>query len=283
MKKGIAILLMFFSAVVSAQDKQPYQLFDKNGKRTTYKKLLAASLKNEVVLFGEYHNNSVVHWLQLELTKDLAEKSNLVLGAEMLEADNQVQVNQYLKDEINQKGLDTLARLWNNYKTDYKPLVDFAKEKKFDFIATNIPRRYASMVFRKDLVALDSLSTEEKSWIAPLPIAFDVNLPGYQAMMEMQGGHAGDKMPKAQAIKDATMAYFINKNRKEDSIFVHYNGTYHSDNFEGISWYLKKYNPEIKILTLSTVEQKDISKLDKEHYNKANFILVIDEDVTKTY
>lgn len=274
---------MFFSAVVSAQDKQSYQLFDKNGKRTTYKKLLAASLKNEVVLFGEYHNNSVVHWLQLELTKDLAEKSNLVLGAEMLEADNQVQVNQYLKDEINQKGLDTLARLWNNYKTDYKPLVDFAKEKKFDFIATNIPRRYASMVFRKDLVALDSLSTEEKSWIAPLPIAFDVNLPGYQAMMEMQGGHAGDKMPKAQAIKDATMAYFINKNRKEDSIFVHYNGTYHSDNFEGINWYLKKYNPKIKILTLSTVEQKDISKLEKEHYNKADFILVIDEDVTKTY
>jgi len=283
MKKGIAILLLFFSLVVSAQDKQSYQLFDKNGKRTTYKKLLAASLKSEVVLFGEYHNNSVVHWLQLELTKDLAEKSNLVLGAEMLEADNQVQVNQYLNDEINQKGLDTLARLWNNYKTDYKPLVDFAKEKNFDFIATNIPRRYASMVFRKDLVALDSLSTEEKSWIAPLPIAFDVNLPGYQAMMEMQGGHAGDKMPKAQAIKDATMAYFINKNRKENSVFVHYNGTYHSDNFEGINWYLKKYSPEIKILTISTVEQKDISKLEKEHYNKADFILVIDEDVTKTY
>lgn len=283
MKKGIAILLLFFSLVVSAQDKQSYQLFDKNGKRTTYKKLLAASLKSEVVLFGEYHDNSVVHWLQLELTKDLAEKSNLVLGAEMLEADNQVQVNQYLNDEINQKGLDTLARLWNNYKTDYKPLVDFAKEKKFDFIATNIPRRYASMVFRKDFVALDSLSTEEKSWIAPLPIAFDVNLPGYQAMMEMQGGHAGDKMPKAQAIKDATMAYFINKNRKENSVFVHYNGTYHSDNFEGINWYLKKYSPEIKILTISTVEQKDISKLEKEHYNKADFILVIDEDVTKTY
>ena len=283
MKKGIAILLLFFSLVVSAQDKQSYQLFDKNGKRTTYKKLLAASLKSEVVLFGEYHNNSVVHWLQLELTKDLAEKSNLVLGAEMLEADNQVQVNQYLNDEINQKGLDTLARLWNNYKTDYKPLVDFAKEKKFDFIATNIPRRYASMVFRKDLVALDSLSTEEKSWIAPLPIAFDVNLPGYQAMMEMQGGHAGDKMPKAQAIKDATMAYFINKNRKQNSVFVHYNGTYHSDNFEGINWYLKKYSPEIKTLTISTVEQKDISKLEKEHYNKADFILVIDEDVTKTY
>ena len=280
------LLLLFFAFVCfqgKAQDKQSYQIFDKNGKKSSYEKLLKASSKTEVVLFGEYHNNSVIHWLQLELTKDLAEKTDLVLGAEMLEADNQTQLNQYLKGEITQKGLDSLARLWNNYKTDYKPLVDFAKEKKFDFIATNVPRRYASMVFRKDLVALDSLSKEEKSWIAPLPIEFDINLPGYQAMMGMQGGHAGDKMPKAQAIKDATMAYFINKNAKENSIFVHYNGTYHSDNYEGINWYLKKYNPEIKIVTVATVEQKNITKLENEHNNKADFIIVIDEDVTKTY
>lgn len=283
MQKLIVLYLIFISFFVMGQDKKSYQLFDKNGKKTSYKKLVNSSLKKDVVLFGEYHNNSVVHWLQLELTKDLAEKSNLVLGAEMLEADNQLQLNQYLEGEINQKAFDTLARLWNNYKTDYKPLVDFAKEKKFNFIATNVPRRYASLVFKKDLVALDSLSVKEKSWIAPLPIEFDVNLPGYQAMMGMQGGHAADKMPKAQAIKDATMAYFINKNKKENSIFIHYNGTYHSDNFEAISWYLNKYNPLLKIMTIATVEQKDIFKFEKEHYNKADFILVIDEDVTKTY
>jgi uncharacterized iron-regulated protein len=266
-----------------AQDKKAYQIFDKNGKRTSYEKLLKAGEKAEVVLFGEYHDNSIVHWLQLEFTKDLDQKKLLVLGAEMLEADNQKQLDQYLKDEINQKQLDSSARLWKNYKTDYKPLVDFAKEKKINFIATNVPRRYASLVFKKDLVALDSLSAPEKSWIAPLPIEFDINLPGYKSMMGMQGGHAGEKMPKAQAIKDATMAYFINKNRKENSIFVHYNGTYHSDNYEGINWYLRKLDSEIKIITIATVEQKDISKLEAEHYNKADFILVIDEDVTKTY
>ncbi len=266
-----------------AQDKKAYQIFDKNGKRTSYEKLLKAGEKAEVVLFGEYHDNSIVHWLQLEFTKDLDQKKLLVLGAEMLEADNQKQLDQYLKDEINQKQLDSSARLWKNYKTDYKPLVDFAKEKKINFIATNVPRRYASLVFKKDLVALDSLSALEKSWIAPLPIEFDINLPGYKSMMGMQGGHAGEKMPKAQAIKDATMAYFINKNRKENSIFVHYNGTYHSDNYEGINWYLRKLDSEIKIITIATVEQKDISKLEAEHYNKADFILVIDEDVTKTY
>lgn len=274
---------MFVTFISVAQDKKAYQIFDKNGKKTSYQKLLKASEKTQVVLFGEYHDNSIVHWLQLELTKDLAQNNQLVLGAEMLEADNQTQLNHYLKGEINQKQLDSTARLWNNYKTDYKPLVDFAKEKNFTFIATNIPRRYASLVFKKDLKALDSLSTQEKSWIAPLPIEFDINLPGYKNMMGMQGGHAGDKMPKAQAIKDATMAHFINKNRKENAIFVHYNGTYHSDNYEGINWYLKKLDAAIQIVTIATVEQKDISKLETEHHNKADYILVIDEDVTKTY
>ena len=276
----IALLIGFISF---GQNKMPYQLYTKEGKKTTYDKLLKAAEKNEVVLFGEHHDNSIVHWLQLEFTKDLAQKKSLVLGAEMIEADNQKQLDQYLKGEINQKQLDSTARLWNNYKTDYKPLVDFAKEKKFPFIATNVPRRYASMVFKKDFVGLDELTAEEKSWMAPLPIPFDINLPGYKSMLEMMGGHAGGKMPKAQALKDATMAHFILENFNSGIIFVHYNGTYHSDNFEGISWYLKKRQSSLKILTIATVEQEDISKLEKENYTKADYILVVDKDVTKTY
>ena len=283
MQKVFFIAHLFLVSIIGhAQDKSPYQLFDKNGKKVSYKKLIKSAEKAEVLLFGEHHNNSIVHWLQLELTKDLYEKKQLVLGAEMLEADNQKQVNQYLAGEINQKQLDSTARLWSNYNTDYKPLVDFAKERKLKFIATNIPRRYASMVFKNDFQALDNLSEEEKSWIAPLPIPFDINLPGYKAMMEMMA-HAGEKMPKAQAIKDATMAHFILKNLVENSLFLHYNGTYHSDNFEGISWYLKKSNPALKILTIATVEQENISKLEKENYSKADFILVVDVDATKTY
>lgn len=283
MKNQFLILLFTLSFILQAQEKKSYQLFDKNGKKTAYAKLLKASLNTQVVLFGEYHNNSVSHWLQLELTKDIAAKKQIVLGAEMLEADNQKQVNKYLKGEITQKQLDSTARLWPNYKTDYKPLVDFAKANDFDFIATNIPRRYASMVSKKGFEVLETLTSEEKSWIASQPIPYDANLPGYVEMMKMMGEHTSPNMPKAQASKDATMAYFINQNLKKDTIFIHYNGSYHSDNFEGINWYLKKYNPTVQIITIATVEQKDISKLDKENYYKANFILVIDQDVTKTY
>ncbi|MFN3967533.1 ChaN family lipoprotein [Flavobacterium sp.] len=283
MKKVSLFLALLVCFGVSAQDKKAYQLFDKKGKKVTYGKLLKAAEKAQVVLFGEYHNNPVVHWLQLELTKDLAAKKPLVLGAEMLEADNQKQLDQYLKGEINQKQLDTTARLWPNYKTDYKPLVDFAKENKLPFIATNIPRRYASMVSKKGFEALETLTSEEKSWIAPLPIAYDENLPGYVNMIKMMGDHASPNMPKAQASKDATMAYFIQKNLKDNSIFIHYNGTYHSDHFEGINWYLKRNTPNLQIITIATIEQKDLEKIMPEEYNKADYILVIDEDVTKTH
>lgn len=279
----ILLLLGYYTSITFAQTKMPYQVFTKNGKKSSYEKMLKAAEKAELVLFGELHDNSVVHWLQLELTKDLAEKRALVLGAEMIEADNQKQLNQYVKGEINQKQFDSTARLWNNYKTDYKPLVDFAKEKNFPFIATNVPRKYANVVFRKDFAGLDELTSEEKSWMAPLPIPFDISLPGYQKMLEMMGGHAGEKMPKAQALKDATMAYFIVQNLKNNTVFIHYNGTYHSDFFEGINWYVNQYRKNTSIVTIATVEQKDISKVEAEHLNKADFILVIDEDVTKTY
>lgn len=283
MKIKLLFIICFITNFGFAQEKKAYQLFDKNGKKVCYGKVLKATLKNDVVLFGEYHNNSIAHWLELELTKDIADKKAVVLGAEMLEADNQKQLNQYLKGEINQKQLDSTARLWPNYKTDYKPLVDFAKEKNIPFIATNIPRRYAAMVSKKGFEALETLSEEEKSWIAPQPIPYDANLPGYVEMLKMMGDHTSPNMPKAQASKDATMAHFIAVNLAANSVFLHYNGTYHSDNFEGINWYLKKFSPNIKIITISTVEQKDVSKLEKENYNKADYILVIDEDVTKTY
>jgi uncharacterized iron-regulated protein len=283
MKFLITTLTFLFVFVCFGQNKIAYQIYDTNGKKTSYGKLLNATSKTNVILFGEFHNNALIHWLELELAKDLSEKRALVFGAEMFEADNQKQLNQYLNGEINQKQLDSLARLWQNYKTDYKPLVDFAKVKKSNFIATNIPRRFASLVFKNDLPALEKLSDQEKEWIAPLPIDFDLNLPGYKAMMTMQGGRAGDKMPKAQAIKDATMAHFILKNLQKESIFLHYNGTYHSENFEGINWYLKKQKPNILIVTIATVEQKDVLKLEKENLKKADFIIVVDEDFTKTY
>jgi len=283
MRNFIILLLLLLSSVFQAQEKKAYQLFDKKGKKVNFEKVVNAALKTEVVLFGEFHDNPICHWLQLELTKEVASKKAIILGFEMIEADNQTALNSYLEGTISQKQLDSTARLWPNYKTDYKPLVDFAKANKLSCVATNIPRRYASMVHKKGFEILETLSDEEKSWMAPLPMPYDKDLPGYTQMMTMMGDRTSPNMSKAQATKDATMAYFITKNLKPDTVFIHYNGSFHSDNFDGINWYLKQYSSETRVVTISTVEQNQLSKLEKEHFNKADFILVVDENMTKTY
>ena len=284
MKKYLLITaLLFISISILAQQKPAYILYNAKGKKVSYKKMIKQLAQKDIILFGEYHNNAIAHWLELAVAKDLSEKRGLVFGAEMFEADNQQALNGYLAGKITAKGLDTAARLWSNYKTDYAPIVNFAKEKQLSFIATNIPRRYAALVSKKGFMALDTLSAVEKTWMAPLPMDYDSTLPGYVKMVEMMGGHGGANMPKAQATKDATMAYFILKNFKPGSLFIHYNGAYHSDNYDGINWYLKRKQSDLKYATITTVSQKNIKKLDTENKGKADFIICVDEDMTNTY
>jgi uncharacterized iron-regulated protein len=274
--------LLSFSA--QAQNFSAYQLYNTKGKAISFEKALKKMSASQVILFGELHNNPIDHWLQYEISLYFSGLGDsLVLGAEMLETDNAEVYNQYLAAEIDFEALDTLARLWPNFKTDYKPLLDLARDSSIPFIATNIPRRYARIVYRGGFESLDTLTDEEKAWIAPLPIAYNPELPGYLAMLEMAGGHGGENLPKAQAAKDATMAYFIFNHLPEVGSFIHFNGDYHSANFEGICWYLQQLNPEISISTISTVLQEDVSKLEDENKGRADYILVIDTDMTTTY
>ncbi|WP_228235706.1 ChaN family lipoprotein [Allomuricauda sp. M10] len=272
----------FYLFSVSAQ-KAPYAIYNAKGKKVSYEKMLKKLEQKDMVLFGELHNNPIAHWLQYELTSDLYAKRQLILGAEMVEADNQDGLDAYLAGNIDYKALDSTARLWNNHKTDYAPLVDFAKEKKLVFVASNVPRRYASMVYKGGFEALDTLSAQEKAWIAPLPIAFDPNLPGYKNILKMMGDHGSPTLVMAQAIKDATMAHFILKNYKNGSLFLHYNGAYHSNDYEGILWYLKKDRPDLQYGTISTVTQDDVHHLEDENQGIADFIICVDSNMTTTY
>lgn len=288
MKKFITVVLLFVIISGFKNDKPAYRIYDIDGKKAKYSALLKEALEADVVFFGELHNNPICHWLQYELTVDLynAQEGSLVLGAEMFEADNQLILNEYLEGKISSKSYKNEARLWPNYSTDYAPLVDFAKDSSLKFIATNIPRRYASVVYKKGFEGLDELSAQAKLYFAPLPIEYDSSLNCYADMitsMGGMGGHVTATLPMAQAIKDATMAYNIAGYSGDGSLFIHYNGSYHSDNFESILWYLNKYKPGLKIVTIASVEQNDISEFDKENVGKANYIVVIPDDMTKTH
>jgi len=283
MKKTLLLLAFTLCLSTVSAQKEPYVIYNAKGKKVSYKKMLKTLEKKDMVLFGELHNNPIAHWLQYELTADLHSKRQLILGAEMIESDNQDELNDYLSGKIDYKALDSTARLWNNHKTDYAPLVDFAKDSSLVFVASNVPRRYASMVYKDGFEALDSLTAQEKEWIAPLPIAYDPELPGYQNILKMMGDHGSPTLVMAQAIKDATMAHFILQNYKEGSLFLHYNGAYHSNNYEGILWYLQLERPDLEYGTISTVTQENVHKLEEENKNLANFIICVDTNMTTTY
>lgn len=284
MRKIFLFLLLIILFFAFKNRKPAYVLYNSKGKKTTFSKMVSQLKKKELILFGEIHNNPISHWLQLELTKELGKTNNLILGAEMFEADNQKGLDLYLNDSLNNHNLDTMVRLWDNYRTDYKPLLDYARDNNLPFIATNIPRRYASMVYKKGgFKALDSLSSQEKLWIAPLPFPYDPDIPSYKAILEMFQGHGNPDIIKAQASKDATMAHFILKNLKENHTFLHYNGSYHSNNYEGILWYIKQQNPQIKFSSISTVNQEKLNKLNEEYIGLADYIIVVDNDMTTTY
>lgn len=287
MKHSLFLCLLLLTSSFLMAQKPAYQLFNTRGKQITYDKMLKELTGADVVFFGELHNNPIAHWLQIEVAQSLfAEKgAQLVLGAEMFEADNQLIMNEYLANLITEDKFETEARLWPNYSTDYKPLVAFAKANALPFVATNIPRRYASMVHKKGLESLQQLSAEAKRYIAPLPIAYDAEVACYKNMLEMSAmmGHANENLPKAQAIKDATMAHFILENYSAGQLFLHFNGSYHSDNHEGIVWYLKQQQPDLKIVTISTVMQTTVSKLDEENQGVADFIICTPENMTPTH
>lgn len=127
----------------------------KNGKtvgRCWYRFVWWKSWQPNIALATTWGNKGFV-WV---------EKDNLILGAEMFESDNQVILNEYLAGLISQSSFENEARLWPNYKTDYKPLVEFAKTNKLQFVASNVPRRYASLVNSKGFEDLMNFRIRQK-------------------------------------------------------------------------------------------------------------------------
>ena len=286
MKKILVVTLLYCSiATLSFGQEKAHQIYNKNGNKISYKTMLFKLKNADVVLFGENHSDPISHWLQLELTKSLHEKhgENLMLGAEMLEADNQVVLDEYLLGFSREKDFEKEAKIWPNHKTDYRPLLRFAKVNDLHFVATNIPRRFANMVYRFGVDTLAYLPEASKQFIAPLPMAYDTSLHCYKEISIMAGGHGGENLPKSQAIKDATMAHFINVNMNEDTKFIHYHGSYHSKYHESIMWYLLQLNSSLAIQTIEVVEQADVSEFDKKLIGNADFFIVVDEDMCKTH
>lgn len=283
------ILATLLVSSLTVFSQTAFKIFTKEGKEVTIAEMSKKLSKSDVILFGEQHTDPICHWVQLKTTQAIFNNTGkLTLGAEMFESDNQLLINEYFDEIIRKKDFEKEARLWDNYQTDYRPLLEFARKNELQMIATNIPRRYAAVVNKKGFEGLDELSEDAKSLIMPLPVEFDTNNPSVKRMMEMDFGHGKGgpgalKMAKAQSVKDATMAHFILENIEKKTPFIHYQGDFHSSYYGGIYWYLSKWNAKLDIKTICSVTASGNLEFKEEYKNMGDYILVVADDMTQTH
>jgi uncharacterized iron-regulated protein len=291
------IFLCLISLIqLQAQPTEACRWVRANGKTVSFDQVVAACKTADVVFLGEHHNNPIVHWQHTRLLKALAkELPGLSLGMEMFERDQQPALDSVILGGWSLKRFADSTRVWPNYATDYAPMIKFCRDHGIRVWATNVPRTYPRLVARNGLMALPDAPDFNPEHAAPLPIVVDYSLPSYQQMLEMMAGHGmgtdslqARQFVQAQAIKDATMAHVIGQNHARHRPLLHVNGTYHSDYFEGIVWYLRRNHPNLKVVVLSTQETtpnlsdwKPASKTTTRRL--ADYILLVPEDMTKTY
>lgn len=210
----------------------------------------------DVLFFGEIHTDSIDHVSELMVLKhlDSLRKGNLKLGMEMLERDQQVLLDEYAHDLMSDKYFSGLCEFWANYATDYHPMVKYAKDSSIKVVGTNVPNRYAKMVYYYGNEYLHLASKEAKEFFTA-PDKFDTTLKSYVEIKEyVPSGHNANYLLQAQVLKDATMAASIIESKQKKELFYHINGKYHTKNGEGIIWYLKEKKSKLKIGLITRVE-----------------------------
>lgn len=215
--------------------------------------------KFDVIVLGEEHDNEDLHRFYERLVRSLITKQTISLSLEMLEKDQQMVVDEYVNGTISESQFLTSLVHWKNFKTDYLPLVNLAKEKKCRVIAANPPRRYVNLISKKGLLAYRDFSSDALSY---LPHAYTLEkylTSDYkQRLAELFGGdeHASHSsinvngMILGQATWDQGMADAISQERfKTGKKMIHLNGRFHSDRNGGVVTRLREMGHSVLVFS----------------------------------
>jgi uncharacterized iron-regulated protein len=281
----------------------------------------------EVVFVGESHNDLTGHLIEVELLSraftahEVAYSSSeptrdVTLSLEMFERDVQYVVDEYLDDLITEDQFLKSSRPWSEYETDYRPLIEFAKQEGLPVVAANAPRRYANLVTRKGREALLELSAQALATLPPLP--FGMPSEAYEdqwrlAMVEavedmrercpmppamqhaMRGDSARPSMPmsshsstsnplQAQALWDASMAFSISEHlmRNPEALVLHMVGSFHVERGTGTPEHLERYRPGTATMIVVIRPVEDVESFDPERDGEnEDFVILTEEAVTR--
>lgn len=298
MKTLLIFIFVIMTSVLTAFGQLPYseeqfRAFDAKGNPVTLEDIVKATGNADAIFFGELHDDAVGHAIQAEAFRRIvaanATGRKVTLSLEMFERDVQIVVDEYLNGQITEAQFLASSRPWGNYKTDYRPLVELAKEKKLSVVAANAPRRYVNMVSRGGREALNPLSKQAKKWLPPLPYmeASEAYSKKFKALMgpspEAQMGI--DKILSSQSLWDASMAYGVAQaiKKKKGGIVVHLNGGFHTENRLGTVEHLLKYRPKTRVIVVTMRTEDDFKTFDKnKHADIGDYVILTDTKVPRS-
>jgi uncharacterized iron-regulated protein len=269
-----------------------YRVYDGQGNPATLDAIVKAMATNDAVYLGEQHDDPVAHAIEAELFRRAVSTYSpgrkVALSMEMFERDVQIVVDEYLSGLISEQHFLLSSRPWPNYKTDYRPLVEIAKEKHLDVVAANAPRRYVNMVSRNGRDSLNALSPEAKAWLAPLPYPepSDAYKTKFNNLMAGNTGDPSRMSPNAatnliysQSLWDATMGNSVANYLKQNkgALVVHLNGGFHTEGRLGTIEQLMNYRPKTKAIVVTMQSEDDVTKFDQaKHKGLGDFVILTD-------
>jgi len=320
MKYGLrrfASILLFvgLAAQLAAAQGAPaahYRAFDSKGQPVTLQAIIDSLEGADVLFVGETHDNAVAHMLEAELLRGANDKygsssskrRDVALSLEMFERDVQTVVDEYLSGLISERHFLLSSRPWKNYETDYRPLVEYARERHLPVIAANAPARYVSRVSSQGPASLDALSKDViKSWLPPLPFptaseayaakfnrfmsggapAAPAPTPAQPAAAAQANPHGSMHLLEAQTLRDASMAYRIAEflKRGRDPLVVQVNGTFHSEERMGVPEQLARYRPKVRAVIVTIVPDEDFPAFDASRLGRlGDFVIITDPAAT---
>lgn len=285
-------------AATIAADSDRWRIVEaRAGKGIRWRDLPGRLTANGVnaVFVGEQHDDPQTHRAEAALLEAVHRKvgDRLTLAMEMLERDQQAAVNDYLSGRTDEAAFTGAAKMWSNYATDYRPMVEYAKAKRIPVLASNAPQRIVRTVGREGLGALEKLTPPDRALVAEYVTAPTSDAYWKRFAEVMSGGHgSGDSSQKmdpamvrrfyeAQALRDDTMAETVARAIGEGRVVYHVNGSFHSDAGLGTAARVLWRRPlDVRLAIVKIVPVKgDVAKADAGKYrDEADYLIFVPDE-----
>lgn len=287
--RATAAVFFLLAVAGAAQAGQPaYRIFGADRQALSADALASLVNKYDVVIFGEYHDNTLLHALELDLLQGtFREKPRIALSLEMFERDVQETLDGYLRGTLTEKDFLEASRPWKNYQEDYRPLVEFAKDKSLPVIAANIPRRIASHYAKNG--ALEGIAAEDVAFLPKVHLTPKGEY--WQKFEAVMKENMGGTMPltsdkifsyyRAQCLKDDTMAESIAQyaTAHPGTPILHLQGNFHSLGRLGVVEKLERLAPGLKIAVITPIYVEtfaDTQALLLQHKNDGDILIFVE-------